>query len=302
MKQTILIAGARGQVASSLGEIADPCFHLVLLGRPHLDLSEIATIKRAIDLHRPAAVVNAAAYTAVDRAETEPEAAFAINCHGAAALATVAADHEVPIIHISTDYVFAGDKSKPYFETDTTGPLGVYGHSKLEGELAVARANPAHVILRTAWVYSPYGTNFLKTMLRLASEGDVVRVVADQYGTPTYAADVAGGIIAVLKTALAQPNEQNWRGVFHMVAEGETNWTGFAEEIFLRSAEYGGPFAHVEPILTADYPTPTKRPMNSRLSTLKFYDVFEHSLPQWQKGVSSCLAAIRAGCSQKGLA
>ncbi|KAB0679044.1 dTDP-4-dehydrorhamnose reductase [Aureimonas leprariae] len=293
MRRTVLVAGASGQVARSLAALDVPDLRFATLGRPDLDLSDPASIERAMDAHEPVAIVNAAAYTAVDRAETEPDAAFAINRDGASALAEAAARHGRPIVHISTDYVFDGTKPEPYVETDPTGPLGVYGRSKLEGEAAVAGANPAHVILRTAWVYSPYGANFLKTMLRLAGERDTVRVVADQRGTPTYAPDIAVGIAAVLRVALRQPGRTDWRGIVHMVAGGETTWAGFAEEILRGSAERAGPSARVEPVATPDHPTSAKRPANSRLATARFRRTFGHGLPEWQEGVRNCLDALR---------
>ncbi|MBE7186480.1 MAG: dTDP-4-dehydrorhamnose reductase [Methylobacterium mesophilicum] len=290
---TVLVAGASGQVARSLAALDASDLGFVALGRPDLDLGHRASIERAVDAHTPVAIVNAAAYTAVDKAESEPDAAFALNRDGAGVLAEVAAQYGLPIVHISTDYVFDGTKPEPYLETDATGPLGLYGRSKLEGEAAVAGANPAHVILRTAWVYSPYGANFLKTMLRLASERDTVRVVADQQGTPTYASDIAQGIVAVLRKALADPSNSDWRGIFNMVCEGETTWSGFAEEIFCRSKELNGPSARVEPIATADYPTPAKRPANSRLATDCFRRTFHHTLPEWRSGVGDCLAVLQ---------
>jgi dTDP-4-dehydrorhamnose reductase len=293
MTRAVLVAGASGQVARSLGGLASTDFRFVPLGRPEFDLADRGSIDRAIEALAPVAVVNAAAYTAVDRAESEPEAALALNRDGAGALAEAAARAGVPIVHISTDYVFDGAKPEPYAETDPTGPLGVYGRSKLEGEAAVAAANPAHAILRTAWVYGPVGANFLRTMLRLAGERAVVRVVADQHGTPTYAPDIAAGIAAVLRRMLADPAAADWRGPFHMVAGGETTWAGFAEEIFRRSAERGGASARVEPITTQDYPTPAQRPANSRLDTTRFRQTFHHTLPHWQTSVPDCLQTIR---------
>lgn len=292
MKSAILVAGRSGQVARSLARLSVTDLDFVTVGRPELDLAYPESIERAIRAYRPAAVVNAAAYTAVDKAESEPEEAFAINRDGAANLAKAAARHGLPIIHISTDYVFAGDKPTPYVETDATGPLGIYGRSKLEGEVAVAQANPAHVILRTAWVFSPYGSNFLKTMLRLAADRDTLRVVADQHGTPTYAPDIADAVLNVLRRVLSEQASEAWRGVFHMVAEGETTWAGFAEEILRLSGKRGGVSATVSPISTADYPTPARRPANSRLDSTRFRAIFAHKLPNWQSGVERCVAAL----------
>ena len=290
----ILVIGKEGQVARSLVALARDKLSVTALGRPDLDITDTNSIARAIEAARPDILVNPAAYTAVDRAESEAHVAFAVNREGACNVAAAAAAAGLPVIHISTDYVFAGDKAAAYVETDATGPSGIYGRSKLEGEQAVAGANPAHIILRTAWVYSPFGSNFLKTMLRLASDRDVVRVVADQHGTPTYAADIAQGIVAAARTVLAAPSREDWRGIFHMVAQGETSWAGFAEEIFAQSALRGGPCARVERIMTADYPTPARRPANSRLDTTKFRATFEHALPNWKDGVKHCLAELKA--------
>jgi len=235
----ILVTGREGQVAKALLARADaqPETLIVLaLGRPELDLTDRTSITRAIAGFSPDLLVNAAAYTTVDKAESEQDAAFAVNRDGAGNAAAAAAAAGIPIIHLSTDYVFDGDGDAPHREDDATGPLGVYGRSKLAGENAVRAANPAHAILRTSWVYAPWGNNFAKTMLRLAGERDVVRVVADQHGAPTYAPDIAAGILAVAETALAEPRGAGWRGVFHMTAAGETTWAGFAEAIFAASA------------------------------------------------------------------
>lgn len=291
----LLVTGYEGQVARGLLAIAGPSGGrptVNALGRPDLDITDLSSVERAIDAFSPDLLVNTAAYTAVDKAENDVEAAFAINRDGARNVAAAAADAGLPIIHISTDYVFDGDKAEPYVETDATGPTGIYGRSKLEGEHAVAAANPRHAILRTAWVYSTHGHNFLKTMLRLAANQDVVRVVADQYGTPTYAADIANGLLSVARKILATPEREDWRGVFHMVAEGGTSWAGFAEEIFAQSARYGGPCARVEPIRTTDYPTAAKRPANSRLDTTKFQKTFGYVLPDWKDGVRRCVSGL----------
>ncbi|KQZ81975.1 dTDP-4-dehydrorhamnose reductase [Mesorhizobium sp. Root157] len=291
----ILVTGKDGQVARSLAALSNEGMSIVALGRPDLDVTEANSIVHAIKTLRPDIVVNPAAYTAVDKAESEAQAAFAVNRDGARNVAEAAATMGLPVIHISTDYVFAGDRASPYLETDATGPTGIYGRSKLEGEQAVASANAAHVILRTAWVYSPYGHNFLKTMLRLAADRDVLRVVADQQGTPTYAPDIAGGIVTAARKVLSAPESEDWRGIFHMVAQGETNWAGFAEEIFIQSALHGGPSARIEPIATADYPTPARRPANSRLDTTKFRTTFGHALPDWKNGVARCFAELATG-------
>ena len=287
----VLVTGRDGQVARCLADLSGEGREIVTLGRPDLDLTNQDSVAAAIAKVRPDIVVNPAAYTAVDKAESEPDAAFAVNARGAEAMALAAAQAGIPIVHISTDYVFAGDKDAPYVETDATGPTGVYGASKLEGETRVLAANPRAVVLRTAWVYSPYGNNFLKTMLRVAADRDLLKVVADQHGTPTYAPDIAAGIIAVCERMLAEP-EGDWSGVYHMVAAGETTWAGFAEAIFQSSNERGGPSARIEPITTADYPTPARRPANSRLDASRFETIFRHRLPGWETGVIRCLDAL----------
>ncbi|MGN6551790.1 MAG: dTDP-4-dehydrorhamnose reductase [Pararhizobium sp.] len=290
----VLVTGREGQIARSLAARSSDRFRFVTLGRPELDITQPDSVRRAIAATQPVAVVNAAAYTAVDRAEADCATALAVNGEGAGHVARAAAEAGLPVIHLSTDYVFAGGKPTPYVEEDPVGPQGAYGRSKLAGEHAVAAANPAHVVLRTAWVYSPFGTNFVKTMLRLAAERDVVRVVADQEGTPTYAADIAAAIEAVLDRVMEGPQARDWRGTFHLVAAGEASWAEFAEAIFAGSTRRGGPRARVEPIGTADYPTPARRPANSRLSNARFRHTFEHQLPHWRDGLARCLDILLA--------
>ncbi|MEF2554266.1 dTDP-4-dehydrorhamnose reductase [Aurantimonas sp. A2-1-M11] len=288
----VLVTGQCGQVAQSLSEFRSGRVRYVTRGRPELDITDKASVERAIARFEPLLVVNPAAFTAVDKAESEPEQAYAVNDAGAGNVAAAAAAVGLPVIHVSTDYVFAGDKASPYTEADPTGPTGVYGSSKLAGEAAVAQANPRHVILRTAWVFSPHGKNFAKTMLALAKDRGVVSVVADQQGTPTYAPDIAAGIDAVVNAILDAPDGESWRGVFHMVAQGETTWAGLAREVFARSAERGGQTAVVTPIATSEYPTPARRPANSRLSTEMFERVFGYALPTWQDGVRRWMKAM----------
>lgn len=288
----LLVTGREGQLARSLQALAEPGVSVVALGRPELDITDGASVARAIAAHAPDVVVNAAAYTAVDRAESEPEAALRVNRDGAGNVARAAAGAGLPVIHISTDYVFSGDLPGARREDDPVDPRNVYGRSKLAGEAAVAAANPAHTILRTAWVYSPYGGNFLKTMLRLAGERERVGVVADQIGTPTYAPDIAAAIAVVARALSAAPGDGALRGVFHLVAAGEANWAEFAREIFRQSAARGGPSAEVDAIATADYPTPARRPANSRLDTARFTAAFGHRLPDWRDGVARCLDSL----------
>lgn len=289
----ILITGREGQVVQSLLEKAPqrPDLDVIALGRPELDLTQPAIVRSAIEAIKPDLVVSAAAYTAVDLAEDERELAFAVNAIGAEAVAKAAKICGVPIIHLSTDYVFAGDAGEPYVETDATRPRSVYGSSKLEGERLVAQANPRHIILRTAWVYSPFGKNFVKTMLKLAETRDALSVVSDQWGNPTSALDIADAIIQVADHLAAMPDFSTY-GVYHLVGTGDTNWSGFARAIFSESAELGGPTASVMDITTADYPTKAARPANSRLSTAKFQKKFNWSAPHWQSSLRDVMARL----------
>lgn len=277
----VLVAGATGQLAQALVAVAlRPHVDLLALGRPELDLETRTGAERIADF-APDVIINAAAYTAVDAAEKEPARAFAINRDGAAWLAGIAAARGVPFVHVSTDYVFDGAKTSAYVEDDVTGPLGVYGRSKLEGEQAVLRAHPGAIVCRTAWVYSPYGNNFVKTMLRLARERDELRVVDDQIGNPTSAHDLAAKLLVVGLSAQAKPD---LAGIYHVAAQGETSWCGFAREIMRLAGERGHRSVPVVPITTADYPTPAKRPANSRLDCTKFVKAFG-GLPPWQHGL-----------------
>jgi len=289
----LLVTGQDGQVATSLLERGSTVqgVEIVTAGRPRLDLLDVNSIQETIAAERPDIVVSAAAYTAVDQAEDDAEAAFAINAAGAGAVAAAAARIGAPIIHLSTDYVFPGDGDQPYTEEDVTAPASVYGRSKLAGEDAVAAANPRHVILRTAWVYSPFGKNFLRTMLRLAKDRDELRVVADQWGNPTSALDIADGILAVAGK-LSRGGEAH--GVFHMTAAGSTNWSGFAEHILKVSRDAGGPFARVQGIATSEYPTRAVRPANSRLSCEKLRSAYGVELPAWQGSTAQTVHRLLA--------
>ena len=279
----VVTGGPDGQVLLSLTERGGAVGHgIVGLGRPELDLvRDKEAIVRAIEQAAPEVVVSAAAYTAVDKAESERELAFAINARGAEAVAKAAERLGVPVIHISTDYVFDGSKPAPYVESDVPNPVSVYGASKLAGEEAVLAASPNSVVLRTAWVYSPFNANFVKTMLRLASDREEVGVVADQRGNPTSALDIADAILAVAANLVAS-EEQDLRGVFHMTGQGEGSWADFAEHIFATSASAGGPSATVRRIATADYPTPARRPANSRLDSSKLHESHKVQLPHWR--------------------
>ena len=255
-------------------------------GRETLDLAS-GDVGRFIRESAPSAVINAAAYTAVDRAESEPEQAFRLNRDAPAAAARSCAELGVPFVHISTDYVFDGAKRAPYLETDPRQPLGVYGRSKAEGEEAVEAAGGHHTILRTAWVFSAFGSNFVRTMLRLAETREEVGVVADQQGNPTHARDVAWA--AVLAAERLRAGDLTAQGLFHVAGAGDTTWAGLAEAVFAESAGRGGASATVRPITTAEYPTPARRPANSRLDTTKLREIFGWAPGPWRESLKAVL-------------
>jgi dTDP-4-dehydrorhamnose reductase len=276
---SILILGSNGQVGEALRRALP---HATALGRSQLDLTNAAAIAAALAQHNPRVLINATAYTAVDRAESEPALAEAVNATAVATLAQAMHARGGLLVHYSTDYVFAGAGTTPYREDDPTGPLGVYGASKRRGEQAIAESGVAHLIFRTSWVYGSHGNNFAKTMLRLAAERDALRVVADQIGAPTHAdliAQVTAQCLPLATTARS--------GIYHLVAGGETSWHGFAQHLIARAWDAGmalrcRPEA-VAAIASSDYPTPAKRPQNSRLSTQKLQQTFGITLPDWQE-------------------
>lgn len=288
-----LVTGFHGQVVQSVIQQTanDASVEIIAVGRPTLDLARPETIAAAVMDVKPDLVISAAAYTAVDQAERESALAHAVNTDGPSALAKAAAKLDIPIVHISTDYVFDGAKAIPYDEDDTVSPLGVYGLSKLGGEKAVTAATDNYVILRTAWVYSKFGKNFLRTMLRVAEGCEVVNVVDDQFGNPTYARDLADAVLAVSRGLLAS-SDPVLRGMFHATASGEASWADFAEEIFQASARIGGPYAGVTRIPSTAYPTAAQRPTNSRLNCAKLYDTFGISLPHWQSSTKRAVAEV----------
>lgn len=294
----LAITGKNGQVVSALQALTSDDLEIVTLGRPELDLSRPETVSQALRDAKPDVVVSAAAYTAVDKAESEPDIAFAINRDGAEAVAQTANDLGIPVIHLSTDYVFDGDKPTAYVESDPTGPRSIYGRSKLEGERAVSAATDDYAILRTAWVYSEYGNNFVKTMLRLGESRDEINVVADQFGCPTSANDIAIAIVAIAKR-LAQDSSNRLRGVFHLSGTGETNWANFAKQIFAFSAENGGKPVIVNDITTAQYPTPARRPANSRLDCSKLQEIYGIKLPDWQTSTRAVVTTLAQSKKEK---
>ncbi len=287
----LLVTGQAGQVATALADHARThcgC-EVITLGRPDFDLADAAASLARLDLPTPDVVVNAAAYTAVDKAEQEAELAMAVNGVGAGAVASWAASRGVPIIQLSTDYVFDGSKAAPYFETDAPAPVGAYGRSKLAGERAVAAAAADHVILRTAWVHAAHGRNFVRTMLALAETRPELSVVADQLGSPSYAPDIAQAVVTVARNLVARPADGGLRGVFHLCGGGEASWADFAEAIFALSLERGGPSARVKRITTAEYPTPARRPANSRLDCSLLAERHGVVMPHWRDALGRCL-------------
>lgn len=287
----ILVTGRDGQVAQSLAE-RHGGHELVFVGRPELDLADPASIERTVAAVNPALVISAAAYTAVDKAEDEPELAMAVNGEGPGVLARAAAKLGAPVIHLSTDYVFDGSLDRLWREDDTVAPLGVYGATKLAGEQAIAASGATYAILRTAWVYSPFGANFVKTMLRLAETRDALNVVEDQHGCPTSALDIADGIMAVVAGL------QGGRGanaIYHLAGTGETHWADFARAIFAESAVRGGPFAEVAGIPSSDYPTRATRPANSRLDCTRLAETFGYRAPRWQDSLGVVMDRLIEG-------
>jgi len=292
----LLVTGTQGQVVTALRQRAGADVEVIALGRPELDLAQDTDLTPLFARFNPDVIVNAAAYTAVDKAESEPDLAFAINARGAGAVAQAAKALHVPVVQISTDYVFDGTAIQPLREDDVTHPLGTYGASKLAGEAAVVAATENHVILRTAWVYAPFGANFVRSMLRLATTRDELRVVADQFGTPTSAIDIAACIEAVAKNLLERPADAALRGVFHMTAQGgPISWADFAREIFKLSAAQGGPSAKVVSISTAEYPTPARRPAYSCLDGQKLTAVHNITLAHWQDSLRETIDLICKG-------
>ena len=295
----VAVTGRQGQVVQALLECAAGTGDtIVTLARPDFDLMQPAGLEVALAAAKPDVVVSAAAYTAVDAAESDRETAFAVNAAGAGAVAAAAAKLRIPVIQLSTDYVFDGTLERPYREGDATGPQGVYGASKLAGEQAVAAANDDHAILRISWVYSPFGKNFVRTMLTVAGQREELTVVADQHGAPGNAHDIARGILSVARNLVTRPDDRALRGTFHMSAAGATHWAGFAEAIFDASRRVRGPSARVRHITTAEYPTPARRPANSRLDSGKLASVHGVSLPDWRDSLPACVERLVSDIGQ----
>ena len=294
----ILLTGVNGQVGHELQKKLTN-YQVFALNREQLDFSDKDAIRRVVRAIQPDLIINPAAYTAVDKAESEPDLAYAINAIAPQVLAEEAAELNAAMIHFSTDYVYDGSKIENYVETDAVNPLSVYGKSKLAGELAINAVGLPHLILRTSWVYGAYGKNFLKTIIRLASERESLRIVADQFGAPTSSESITDAVIELLNTW--QPLDTNQTGIYHFTNQGKTSWHGFSSEIV---SEYNRLAANkslqmlkanvenIEPITTADYPTPAARPANSTLSNQKLKQVFNVSLPSWQQGLQQVMQSL----------
>lgn len=283
----ILLTGGTGQVGAALRRLSGEGFEIIAPGRDALDLARPETIAAYVASRPWRAIISSGAYTAVDKAESDVEAAWAVNAVGPAALSAAAARAGAPILHLSTDFVFSGAGDRPYREDDPVGPLGVYGASKAAGELAVAAGNPRHLILRTAWVVSPDGGNFIKTMLRLAETRDEVSVVSDQLGCPTSADDIAATIKALVLRVENPPY-----GVCHLVNSGQASWHDLAAAVFAQAAEAGRKVPVLKAIPTSGYPTPARRPANSRLDTGRLKTDFGLTLRPWQEAVRDVVGAL----------
>jgi dTDP-4-dehydrorhamnose reductase len=297
MNPPILVTGGSGQLALATEQAARARgLAIRRVGRPEFDFDRPATIDAIVAATEPALVVNAAAYTAVDAAEDDGDAALRANRDGPARLAELCQDAGIPLIHVSTDYVFDGSKGAPYVETDPTSPTGTYGASKLAGEEAVLTLCPNAIVLRTAWVYSPGGKNFVRTMLNAARKTGQLRVVADQCGSPTAAADLGEAILDIVGGDIVGNPGRGWldqhAGLYHACGSGWTTWHGFAVAIFEEAARYGAPVPSVAAIATSEWPTPAKRPPDSRLDCGKLERTFGVRLPSWRASLARTIAEI----------
>ena len=278
----ILVTGRNGQVAQSIAEMAARGPHELVFGaRPELDLLDPESVHRTVRKTKPDMIFSCAAYTAVDQAEDDPDVAMAVNGIAPGVIGAAAAEAGIPVIHLSTDYVFDGSGDRPWTENDFVAPLGVYGETKLAGERALAESGAAYAVLRTAWVYSPFGNNFVKSMLRLADGRDELGIVDDQHGNPTSAIDIAQALLTIADhDELSDGDGLN--GIYHFAGTGDASWADFAQAVFTFSDEFNGPVARVNRIASADFPTKAKRPANSRLDCRRFSETFGYEAPDWR--------------------
>lgn len=296
----ILVTGKLGQVGHALQQVLSSAHEVVAMDRDEMDLCQPEEIRRVIATIRPELIINPAAYTAVDKAESEPELAHMINAKAPKIIAEEAAKLGAGLIHFSTDYVYEGNKSTPYIETDAVNPLSVYGKTKLAGEQAIQTVGLPHLILRTSWVYGVHGKNFLKTILRLSAERDQLKIVSDQWGAPTSSEAIANALSQLL-TRWKMP-DQTHSGVYHFTNTGSTSWFGFAKAILKtyesQAAQYALPSLKIRadaivPISTAEYPTPAARPANSRLDNTKLLSTFGVTLPAWETSLQAVMQQIQ---------
>jgi len=288
-RPTILVIGKTGQVARAMARLkTSSSVEFFCLGRPQLDICNPDSVKLAFERINPCLVINAAAYTAVDRAEEESDLAHEVNAKGPAVVAANCAEFDLPFIHLSTDYVFNGNATRPYKCNDPIDPQSVYGASKAAGEIAVREALKKHIIIRTAWVYGIDGHNFVKTMLKLGETRGQLSIVDDQTGSPTYADDIATALESITMQILERPDDSAW-GTYHLTNRGETTWFGFAEEIFRQAGLSGYAVPELFSITTDQYPTPAHRPKYSVLDQVSVRDEFGIELPFWQVSLKRCL-------------
>ncbi|MBS1001677.1 dTDP-4-dehydrorhamnose reductase [Acetobacter persici] len=288
----ILVTGGKGQLATSLVNLGGSRIRCV--GRPDFDFDKPETIAATLNAIKPVAVVNAAAWTAVDLAESEQDGAARANATGPEELARLCAEHGIPLIHVSTDYVFSGDKGAPYVETDPVSPETVYGRTKAEGESKVLAANPKTIVLRTSWVYSAHGKNFVRTMINAGAKNPALKVVGDQKGNPTSSDDLADAILSILAVIEKDGWKDSFAGIYHACGTGETTWHGLAVAALKDAATHGQTMPDVTAIRTQDWPTPAKRPADSRMDNSKLTRVFGVTMPAWQESVRKTVHQIFA--------
>lgn len=286
----VLVIGRNGQLAQSLNAAGRN--DVVCAGRPEGDLADPGKLADLVARIRPRIILNAGGFTKVDPAETQIDEAFALNRDGPAALARLCASTNIPLIHISTDCVFDGQKPVPYLADDATAPVNIYGRSKRDGEVAVSAFCRKHITVRVSWVFSEYADNFVRTMLKLAGQRDEISVVCDQIGYPTYCPDLADALLLIADKVL-EPDFDSW-GMYHLAGREETDRASMAQAIFSESRAIGGPSAQVKPVLTRDYPTPAERPLNARLESGKAADVFGVALPDWRIGLQKSVRIVVA--------